>query len=91
MKISIEKFKPLQDFVLIEFEPNNFTTKSGIIYKITPEVVNDRPTEGKVIAIGPKVQEVKIGDTVKFEVIRGYDIDKTHLLLCEKTILGILE
>lgn len=91
MKIDYSKFKPLGDLVLIEYEPTKFTTDSGIIVKLRKEVVNDRPTEGIVVAMGPKVEGLNIGDKVKFENIRGYDLDETHLLLGYETILGILE
>lgn len=87
--IDISKFKPLGDLVLVEYEPVKLETESGIIFQ-TRRHFDDRPTEGKVIAAGSKVEEVKIGDWVKFENIRGYDLDDTHLLLGEKTILGIL-
>lgn len=89
MKIDISKFKPLGDLVLVEYEPVKLETESGIIFQ-TRKHFDDRPTEGKVIAIGDNVKEVQVGDIVKFENIRGYDIDDTHLLLGEKTILGIL-
>lgn len=90
MNIDISKFKPLGDLVLVEFEKLDFTTESGIIYK-TKKHFDDRPTEGKVIAKGSKVEGIEIGDIVKFENIRGYDIDETHLLLGAKTILGVLK
>lgn len=90
MKIDIKKFKPLGDLVLVEFEPVKLETESGIIMQ-TRRHFNDRPTQGKVIAIGPKVEEISVGDCVKFENIRGYDIDETHLLLGYKTILGVIE
>lgn len=89
MKIDISKFKPLGDLVLVEYEPVKLETESGIIFQ-TRKHFDDRPTEGKVIAVGSGVKEVAPGDIVKFENIRGYDIDETHLLLGEKTILGIL-
>lgn len=90
MKIDIQKFKPLGDLVLIEFEPVKLETESGIILK-TRKHFDDRPTEGKVIAFGSKVEDLKIGDIVVFENIRGYDIDDTHLLLGIKTILGVIQ
>lgn len=88
--IDISKFKPLGDLVLVEFKPLDFKTESGIITKVKKHF-DDRPTEGKVIAMGSKVEDLKIGDIVVFENIRGYDIDDTHLLLGVKTILGVLE
>ena len=91
MKFDYSKFKPLNDLVLVEYEPTKLTTDSGIIVKLRKEVVNDRPTEGIVIAKGSKVEGLNIGDKIKFENIRGYDLDSNHLLLGYETILGILE
>lgn len=88
--VDISKFKPLGDLVLIEFEPVKLETESGIIFQ-TRKHFDDRPTQGKVIAKGSKVEDIEIGDTVVFENIRGYDLDDTHLLLGYKTILGVIE
>ena len=85
---------PINDLVLIKYEPFDpfETTESGIILAKTQKTtVQKRPTEGVVEAIGPKVKSVKPGDKVLFENIRGQDIDETHLILTEDTILGIIE
>ena len=87
--MEIKNFKPLNDLVLVETEAPKLQTESGIILK-TQKDFTDRATQGKVIAIGSKVEDIDIGDVVKFENIRGYDIDENHILLGYKTILGIL-
>ena len=85
-----ENIKPLGDLILIEYETPKLETQSGIITKIKSEIL-DRPTQGRVIAIGPEVQDIEVGDTVVFEAIRGQDLDSNHMFLGYKTILGILK
>lgn len=87
--MKIEDIKPYGDLILIEFE-NSKTTSSGIITSIKPSVL-DRPTQGKVISIGPEVEGIEVGDTVVFGSNRGQDLDSNHMFLGYKTILGILK
>lgn len=51
--------KPTQSNILIERIPGSLETNSGIILKSTQE-----QDKGNVIAIGPDVTEVNIGDIV---------------------------
>lgn len=90
MNIDIKRFKPIGDLVLVKVEPVQFVSKSGLITQ-TKKHFDDRPTEGVVVGVGDKVDYIKIGDIVKFENIRGYDIDKNYMLLGASTILGIIE
>lgn len=83
-------FKPLRNIVYVEIKHKEFKTETGIITQLHKKVVQDRPTEGKVIAVGPDVKSVKVNDYIYFENISGIDIDKNHLVLKEPTILGIL-
>lgn len=65
-------------------------SKAGIII---PDSAKDRPTTGKVIAIGPKVLGVKEGDKV---LLKGYMIDeiiidrKKYLVGQEDAVIGII-
>lgn len=52
--------KPLHDKVLIERIENVKQTSSGIILKNSEE-----PDRAKVLAIGPDVTEVQVGDVVQ--------------------------
>lgn len=52
--------KPLHDKVLIERIENVKQTASGIILKNSEE-----PDRAKVLAIGPQVTEVQVGDIVQ--------------------------
>ena len=81
--------KPLNDLILIEYDPIKHETQSGIITKIKSDIL-DRPTQGKVIAVGNEVRDIKVGDIVVFGSHRGQDLDSNHMFLGYKTILGVL-
>ena len=94
------KFKPLSDFVLIDYEEKDEEkTKGGIIM-----TTRERPQEGKVVAVGlgrksyvtgerlPMV--VKVGDKVKFQAFAGKEVkveDKDYFLMPETDIQGIID
>jgi chaperonin GroES len=56
-------FKPLGDRLLVERVEEVNTTASGIII---PDNAKEKPSRGKVLAIGSDVEEVKVDDTVVF-------------------------
>lgn len=71
--------KPLAGYVLIEPAPKETKTASGIIL---PDSADEKPQEGKVLAVGPDdVQEgktikspVKVGDKVVYKKWGGNEI-----------------
>jgi len=69
--------KPLHDKVLIERLENIKETASGIILRHSEE-----PDRAKVLAIGPQVTEVQVGDVVQ------PDWSKVHLFV---VLLKLLE
>ena len=82
-------FKPLGDRVLIERVEETNTTASGIII---PDNAKEKPSEGKVLAIGNDVEDVKEGDIVVFGKYSGTDLvldGKEYLVLEVSDILGI--
>lgn len=94
-------FKPLHDYVLLEIIEDVNKTASGIII---PDNAKERPSRGKVIAIGTgnvidgaiKVLDVKAGDVVLFPqyAASANEIkleNKSYIIIREKDILGILE
>ncbi|MDD2451363.1 co-chaperone GroES [Sulfurovum sp.] len=83
-------FKPLGDRLLVERIEEASTTSSGIII---PDNAKDKPSQGKVIAVGSEVEEVKVGDTIVFGKYAGSEItiDNTVYLIMEQSdALGIL-
>ena len=74
------KFKPLNDYVLVSHVKAEEKTSGGIII---PDAAKEKPSEGKVIAVGPGrrdrdgnriAMEVKSGDRVLFGKFAGTEI-----------------
>ncbi len=92
-------FKPLHDRVAVERVAEEEKTKGGIII---PDTAKEKPSEGKVIAVGNgsrnkdgKVTplDVKVGDRVLFGKWSGTEvtIDGNKILIMQETdILGIV-
>jgi len=93
-------FKPLQDHVLVAPRPLETMSAGGIII---PQNNNEKPTEGKVIAVGPGYTntkgetiplEVKEGDQILFSKYTGTEIkidNKEYIVIKEDNILGVLD
>ncbi|SFV50329.1 Heat shock protein 60 family co-chaperone GroES [hydrothermal vent metagenome] len=82
-------FKPLGDRVLVERVEETNTTASGIII---PDNAKEKPSEGKVLAIGSEVEDVKEGDVVVFGKYSGTELvldGNEYLVLDVSDILGI--
>ena len=83
-------FKPLGDRLLVERIEEVSTTASGIII---PDNAKDKPSQGKVIAIGSEVEDVNVGDTIVFGKYAGSEItidNSEYLIMEESDALGIL-
>lgn len=92
------KIKPLSDRVLVQPEPAEEKTSSGIII---PDSAKEKPQKGKVVAAGPgKVENgnkidmsVKKGDNVLYGKYSGTEITldgEEYLIMRESDILGIV-
>ena len=93
------KFKPLHDRVLVERVEQDAKSAGGIII---PDTVQEKPMEGKVIAIGSGTRgedgkitplDVKAGDKVLFGKWSGTEvtIDGTEMIIMkESDIMGII-
>jgi chaperonin GroES len=94
------KLKPLQDRVIVKQSEAEEKTKSGILL---PDTAKEKPTKGKVIAVGPgklddkgKPMElgVRVGDTVYYGKYSGTDVEidgQKLVILRESDVLGVLE
>ncbi len=92
--------KPLGDRVVIEVVESEEKTASGIVL---PDSAQEKPQEGKVIAVGPgRVTdkgeripvEVREGDSVIFSKYAGTEVkvdEKEYLILRESDILAVIE
>lgn len=94
------KLKPLQDRVIVKQQEAEEKTASGILL---PDTAKEKPTKGKVIAVGPgKLSEkgkpmelsVRAGDNVYYGKYAGNDVEingEKLVILRESDILGVLE
>lgn len=94
------KFRPLHDRVLVKRVKEETKTAGGIII---PGTAQEKPSEGKVVAVGPGTRDdagnttkldVKKGDTVLFGKWGGTEItiDGQELLIMkESDIMGVIE
>ncbi len=82
--------KPLEDYVALTLEKEEKTTTSGII--LTSEA-KEKQAVGKVIAIGPKVEDLKENDRVIYQSYSGTKVEldgQEFLLIQNKNILAKL-
>ena len=94
------KFRPLQDRLIVERLEQQETTAGGIVI---PDAHQEKPQRGRVIATGKgKVKEdgtvrpldVKVDDTVLFGKYSGTEIKiegTEFLIMREDDVLGVLE
>lgn len=94
------KVRPLYDRILLKRLDTEEMTKGGIII---PETVEEKPQEGKIVAVGKgkisddgsvKPLDVKVGDKVLFSKYAGTDItieSEEYLILKEDELLAIVE
>ncbi len=93
------KLKPLHDRVMVERVEQDVKSAGGIII---PDTVQEKPMEGKVIAVGSGTRgedgkitplDVKAGDKILFGKWSGTEvtIDGTEMIIMkESDIMGII-
>ena len=86
--------KPLADRVLIQPKEAETKTASGLYI---PDTAKEKPSEGKVLAVGPgqkdEPMEVKVGDEVIYGKYSGTEVtvdDVKYLIVKQSDILAIL-
>ena len=97
---SIEKIKPLSDYLLIEPLEKETVLPSGIV---DPDTAKDKPSEGKVLAVGAGKKDekgnlipvqVSVGSVVMYKKWGGTEIKaegKELLLVKEEDVIAIIE
>lgn len=84
------KLTPLADRIVLKQIEAEEKTASGIIL---PDSAKEKPSEGKVVAVGKDVKEVKAGDTVLYSKYGPTEVkvDGEDLLVVkEEDILAIV-
>ncbi|MGH6660582.1 MAG: co-chaperone GroES [Rhodospirillales bacterium] len=94
------KFKPLHDRVLVKRLEQEEKTAGGIII---PDTAQEKPMEGKIIAVGSGTRDekgkitpldVKAGDRILFGKWSGTEVKMNGdelLIMKESDILGIIQ
>jgi len=97
---SVNKIKPLSDYLLIEPLERETKLPSGIVI---PDTAKEKPQEGKIISVGPGRRDekgdivplgVKAGSIVMYKKWGGTEIKvegKEYLLVKEEDILAVIE
>ena len=100
MPTTINKVRPLFDYLLIEPLSRETTLPSGIVI---PDSVKEKPQEGKIVSVGSGKRddkgnkipcEVKAVDIVMYKKWGGTEIKiegKDFLLVKEEDILAVIE
>ncbi len=86
--------KPINDRVIVKPAAAESKTKGGIII---PDTAKEKPQKGKVIAVGPGKDDIKMtvkkGDTVLYGKYAGQELNHDgddYLIMREDDILVIL-
>lgn len=83
-------FKPLGERVLVKRTEVENKTASGIYI---PDNAKEKPQTAKVVAIGNKVEDVKVGDTIVFEQYRETEFKlegEEYLILNIENVIGVM-
>jgi chaperonin GroES len=93
------KFRPLHDRVVVQRVKEDTKSAGGIII---PDTATEKPSEGKVVAVGPGARgedgkvtplDVKKGDRVLFGKWGGTEVKidgKDLLIMKESDIMGVI-
>lgn len=84
-------FQPLGNRVLVQRTDDATTTASGIII---PDNAKEKPSQGKIIAVGNDVEEISIDDTVVFGKYSGNELTldgAEYLVMDADDIFGIIK
>lgn len=96
----MSEIRPLADRIVVLAIEAETKTAGGIVIPDTAD--KDKPSQGKVIAVGKgklvegKLQplEVRIGDTVLFGKYAGNNVklnNKEYLVMREEDVMGVVE
>lgn len=84
-------FQPLGNRVLVQRTDDATTTASGIII---PDNAKEKPSQGKIIAVGNDVEEISVDDTVVFGKYSGNELTfdgAEYLVMDADDIFGIIK
>ena len=79
---------PLNQFVVLTLEKEEKTTASGIILTTDEK---DKPAFGRILAVGPKFEDLAVNDVVVYQTYSGTNVKlegKEYLLIKAENILA---
>jgi chaperonin GroES len=82
---------PLADYVVAQQEEAESKTASGLYL---PEKAAEKPKTAKVVAVGKKVEDIKVGDRIIYKSYSSTDVkvDGTeYLIIDEEDILATVK
>jgi len=89
--LGLELMAPLGDRVLVLPDQDDGKVAGGLLYK--PDTARTRSQRGTIVAVGPDVKGVQVGQRVLCTFWSAVHLDinnQEHFLYGEKDILGIL-
>ncbi|MEK0325725.1 MAG: co-chaperone GroES [Nitrosopumilus sp.] len=87
------KARPLQNRIIVRPIEAQDKSPGGII---VPEMAKEKPLEGRVLAVGVKVEEVHVSDIITYSKYAGTELkledeEEVCLILSEDDVLAVLE
>ena len=82
------RVEPLQNYVVLRALPTK--PKAGLVERVS---LSERPSvEAEVVAIGPEVCDLAVGDRVLCSRLQGFtvELDEPYLLMRESAVLALL-
>lgn len=83
--------QPLGDYVVAVAEEAESKTASGLYL---PDAAKEKPKTSKVVAVGPMVQQVKVGDRIVYKSYSTTDVKvgkEEYILVREEDVLATVE
>ena len=84
------KLKPLGHKVVVERTQAVEKTAGGIVI---PDTAKEKPEQGKVVAVGKDVEEIKVGDVIVFGNFAATEVKvdgKEYLIVREKKVFAVI-
>lgn len=83
--------QPLADYVVAQAEEAESKTTSGLYL---PDNAREKPKTAKVVAVGPKAGQVKVGDRIIYKSYSTTDVkvgSEEYMLIKEEDILATVK
>ncbi|HSH17958.1 MAG TPA: co-chaperone GroES [Candidatus Saccharimonadales bacterium] len=83
--------QPLADYVVAQAEEAESKTASGLYL---PDNAKEKPKTAKVVAVGPKVEQVKVGDRIIYKSYSTTDVKvgkDEYMLVKEEDVLATVK